>query len=101
MRTACSHKIAACNWSDRSDASPAGESSAGTMQRRVMRKIDRCNLSLSYKESITTDPGLTLNFTGNSYSITNESQVHSAKIFFSQGCEVEPGAEEDGGDRAN
>lgn len=31
-----------------------------------------------------------LAFTGNNYSITNESRTKNARIFFAQGCEVEP-----------
>ena len=30
--------------------------------------------------------------TGNFYSITNESEINSARMFFAQGCEVPSGA---------
>jgi hypothetical protein len=33
---------------------------------------------------------LTLVFAGNNYSIANESGTKNARIFFAQGCEVEP-----------
>jgi hypothetical protein len=33
---------------------------------------------------------LTLVFAGNNYSIANESSTKNARIFFAQGCEVEP-----------
>lgn len=29
-------------------------------------------------------------FLGNNYSISNESRTKNARIFFAQGCEVEP-----------
>lgn len=32
----------------------------------------------------------TIAFAGNNYSITNESRTKNARIFFAQGCEVEP-----------
>ncbi|KAJ9622441.1 mitotic fidelity of chromosome transmission- protein [Taxawa tesnikishii (nom. ined.)] len=32
---------------------------------------------------------------GNNYSITNESEQHTAKIFFAQGCETDPAADEE------
>lgn len=34
--------------------------------------------------------------TGNNYAIFNESKRHAAKVFFTQGCEVETGMEENG-----